>query len=285
MRKTNNWFVKTLGFTAVFVSMSMVSFAQNSTMPGSNNQDQNNTSQTAPSNQNTSAGQNGSFESYAAQLANDLAQQTGLSSDKADDIRKILVDYYNNITDTRQAFMRDRRDSRSEDADNSVIGRNNTGGNQDVTGSGRTGSNTGTGSSGNTGSTGGAGTTGSTNTSINNGSSDNIGSSGNTGTTGSTQTGSGTTGSGGTGTGITGTTGSTGSSGNNQASSNLDLMQEYRKADIKADEKILDVFDNDQQKTKYVQIKRQWWQNVKDRVFSSANQNYDNQDTGGLRSR
>lgn len=51
-----------------------------------------------------------------------------------------------------------------------------------------------------------------------------------------------------------------------------DLMQDYQKADVKADKDILDAMDNDAQKAKYVQIKRQWWDNVKNVVYPSVKQ-------------
>ncbi|MGE5430611.1 MAG: hypothetical protein ACM3QX_06035 [Syntrophomonadaceae bacterium] len=66
----------------------------------------------------------------------------------------------------------------------------------------------------------------------------------------------------------------------NQTAIAQDLMSEYHKADLKADGKILDVFDNHSQKAKYVQVKRQWWQKVKDVVYSTANQN-----SGGMQTR
>jgi hypothetical protein len=237
--------IKILGFTAIFIIIvSFASYAQN----GSSQTNQTSTP-TASSNQNTSASQKSSFESSAAQFANDLAQQTGLSADKADKIRAVLVDYYNDITNTRQEFMRDRRDPRSQDANNSRMGNNttdnnNTNDNRDVIG-GQNGNNNNNAIGGNAG-------TGSTSDNSLNGTS--------------------TTGQGGTGTGITGTDASSGTNGANQAKSNQDLMNEYRKADMKADKKILDVFDNDSQKAKYVQVKRQWWQNVKNKAFSDEDQ-------------
>ncbi|MCU7492465.1 MAG: hypothetical protein ACM3UR_12730 [Bacteroidota bacterium] len=66
----------------------------------------------------------------------------------------------------------------------------------------------------------------------------------------------------------------------NQTAIAQDLMSENHKADLKADKKILNVLDNDVQKNKYVQIKRQWWQKVKDVVYSTANQN-----SGGMQTR
>ncbi|MGE5353233.1 MAG: hypothetical protein ACM3P0_14220 [Acidobacteriota bacterium] len=66
----------------------------------------------------------------------------------------------------------------------------------------------------------------------------------------------------------------------NQTAIAQDLMSEYHKADLKADKKLLNVFDNDVQKNKYVQIKRQWWQKVKDVVYSTANQN-----SGGMQTK
>lgn len=50
------------------------------------------------------------------------------------------------------------------------------------------------------------------------------------------------------------------------------LMSGYREADTKADSKILDLLDNNTQKVKYDQIKNSWWNDVKDRVFTSLNQ-------------
>lgn len=59
-------------------------------------------------------------------------------------------------------------------------------------------------------------------------------------------------------------------------SSNIDsdpnLLSEYSKADVQADKDIIDAMDNDTQKAKYIQIKKQWWKGVKDRVYSSVKQ-------------
>lgn len=47
-----------------------------------------------------------------------------------------------------------------------------------------------------------------------------------------------------------------------------DLMNEYRQADKEADEKIAGVL-SDSEAEKYRQVKDQWWNKVKDEVFSS----------------
>ncbi|MGE5410724.1 MAG: hypothetical protein ACM3MI_07170 [Clostridiales bacterium] len=197
MKQINNHnMFKTAGLTAaLFLTMSFAANAQDRTM-----------TQGPPSTDNSSIAQNNAFDTDATQFANDLAQQTGLSMDKADKIRKALVDYYNNIRDTKQSFIQGKLDSRNQNANNTtpegMSNNNNKNGNnsnQDETG-GRVGSS------------------------------------------------------------------------NNDASVMQDLMSEYRKADEKADKDILDAFDNDSQKAKYVQVKRQWWQDVKNKVFSSSNQ-------------
>lgn len=54
--------------------------------------------------------------------------------------------------------------------------------------------------------------------------------------------------------------------------SSPDLMKDYQKADEKADKDILDAMDNPQQKAKYVQVKRQWWDSVKNVVYPSVKQ-------------
>jgi len=51
------------------------------------------------------------------------------------------------------------------------------------------------------------------------------------------------------------------------------LLNEYRKADEEADKAIINALDNDAQKAKYIQIKKQWWKDVKDKVYSSVKQN------------
>jgi hypothetical protein len=56
-----------------------------------------------------------------------------------------------------------------------------------------------------------------------------------------------------------------------------DLLSDYKDADKKADNKIQDVFDNDVQKSRYDQVKGQWWKDVKDKVFPSLTQNSQNQ--------
>jgi hypothetical protein len=221
--------IKILGFGALFFTMSFAVNAQDRTM-----------TQGPPSTDNSSIAQNNAFDTYATQYANDLAQQTGLSMDKADKIRKALVDYYNNIRDTRQAFIQGKLDNRSQNANNTTpegMGNNNNNNNsgnnnQDVTG-GRVGNNNNDATGNNSGSS----------------------------QSGTDQSGSGTNSS-----------GSSGNVSNNDASVMQDLMSEYRKADEKADKDILDAFDNDSQKAKYVQVKRQWWQDVKNKVFSSSNQ-------------
>ncbi|MDP4176513.1 MAG: hypothetical protein Q8933_21215 [Bacteroidota bacterium] len=189
--KNHNMF-KTVGLAAaLFFTMSFAVNAQDRTM-----------TQGPPSTDNSSIAQNNAFDTYASQFANDLAQQTGLSMDKADKIRKALVDYYNTIRDTKQSFIQGKLDSRNQNANNTTpegMKNNNNNSNQDETG-GRV------------------------------------------------------------------------ESSNNDASVMQDLMSEYRKADEKADKDILDAFDNDSQKAKYVQVKRQWWQDVKNKVFSSSNQ-------------
>lgn len=52
-----------------------------------------------------------------------------------------------------------------------------------------------------------------------------------------------------------------------------DLMSDYKDADENADEKIYDVFDNEVQKSRYEQVKNQWWGDVKEKIFSSLTQN------------
>ncbi|MDP4176399.1 MAG: hypothetical protein Q8933_20630 [Bacteroidota bacterium] len=56
-----------------------------------------------------------------------------------------------------------------------------------------------------------------------------------------------------------------------------DLLSDFKDADKKADNKIQDVFDNDVQKSRYDQVKSQWWKDVKDKVFPSLTQNSQNQ--------
>ncbi|HEX2865652.1 MAG TPA: hypothetical protein VHO03_01350 [Ignavibacteriales bacterium] len=142
-----------------------------------------------------SAAQDTFFNLYAARFAVSLAQQTGLSLDKASKIRDILLDYYNSISSTRQSFIRSMIDSSNAGS---------TAPNPDVTGSRKA----------------------------------------------------------------------------NREAITRDLMSEYHKADLKADEDIMDVFDSHAQKVKYVEVKRQWWQKVKNVVFSTANMN-----SGGVKVR
>ncbi|MGE5401850.1 MAG: hypothetical protein ACM3S2_15730 [Ignavibacteriales bacterium] len=56
-----------------------------------------------------------------------------------------------------------------------------------------------------------------------------------------------------------------------------DLMSDYKDADKNADNDIKDVFDNDVQKSRYEQVKGQWWKDVKNKVFTSLTQNPQNQ--------
>ncbi|MGE5353116.1 MAG: hypothetical protein ACM3P0_13615 [Acidobacteriota bacterium] len=48
-----------------------------------------------------------------------------------------------------------------------------------------------------------------------------------------------------------------------------DLKGEYKKADDKADKDITDQLDNKTEKDKYMQIKKGWWKDVKNKVYSS----------------
>lgn len=50
------------------------------------------------------------------------------------------------------------------------------------------------------------------------------------------------------------------------------LMSDYSKADEQADKDIIDALDNDAQKAKYIQIKKQWWKDVKNSAYSSIKQ-------------
>lgn len=59
-----------------------------------------------------------------------------------------------------------------------------------------------------------------------------------------------------------------------------DLLSDYKDADKKADNAIKDVFDTEVQKSRYEQIKGQWWKDVKDKVFPSLSQNLGNQNSG-----
>lgn len=179
-----------LVFTAFIIIVSFKAYAQDSTrmsVPPTPSIGQGRSNSTA---------QDTFFNSYAARFAVSLAQQTGLSTDKAGKIRDILLDYYNSITSTRQDFLRGMRDTAN--AGSTAPNQDNTGGNRSA----------------------------------------------------------------------------------NQTAIAQDLMSEYHKADVKADDKILDVFDNDSQKNKYVQIKRDWWDKVKNVVYSTANQN-----SGGMQTR
>jgi len=182
--------LKILVFAVLFTALSLAAYAQDTTrmsIPPTPSIGQGRTN---------SAAQDTFFNSYAARFAVSLAQQTGLSLDRAHKIRDVLLDYYNDITSTRQDFLRGIQDS---------MNAGSTAPNNDVTGGNRSA---------------------------------------------------------------------------NQAAIARDLMSEYQKADIKADKNILDTFDNYQQKAKYVQVKRQWWQKVKDVVYSTANQN-----SGGMQTR
>lgn len=49
------------------------------------------------------------------------------------------------------------------------------------------------------------------------------------------------------------------------------LMKNYKEADRKMDNKMKDIFDNDVQKSRYGQVKTQWWNDVKAKVFSTLN--------------
>jgi hypothetical protein len=49
------------------------------------------------------------------------------------------------------------------------------------------------------------------------------------------------------------------------------LMKNYKEADRKMDNKMKDLFDNDVQKSRYGQVKAQWWNDVKAKVFSTLN--------------
>lgn len=60
--------------------------------------------------------------------------------------------------------------------------------------------------------------------------------------------------------------------GSSNIDSAPDLMNDYRKADVQADKDIIDAMDNDQQKAKYIQIKKQWWKDVKNEVYSTVKQ-------------
>ncbi|MCU7494301.1 MAG: hypothetical protein HF314_04185 [Ignavibacteria bacterium] len=205
--------LKILALAALFAVFSFSAYAQDSAT-------------SIPPNPSIGQGQSNStaqdtfFNSYASQFANNLARQTGLSPDKADKIKNILLDYYNDITDTRRDFLRGMQDSRSRNAGSTAPNDDNSGNSNDNA----TGSSEGTGKTDNAPS---------------------------------------------------GTNNS-----NNQQAVAQDLMSEYQKADIKADDNIIDVFDNDSQKAKYVQVKHQWWQDVKKVVFSTANQN-----SGGMQTR
>jgi len=107
-----------------------------------------------------------------------------------------------------------------------------------------------------------------------------------TGTTGTGTTGTGTTGTGETGTGTTGTgttdtetdrtdvagdtteTGITGED-NEMLGGRTDYAEKFREADVSANEDIEGVLE-EEQLARYIQIKRDWWDTVKDRVHSAA---------------
>lgn len=201
--------LKIMAFTALFITLSLTVYAQDTDAVRS-----------IPSNPTIGQGQSNStaqdtfFNGYASRFAISLAKQTGLSNDKIGEIRKILIDYYNDITETRQDFLRGMQDTRNAGS-----------------------------------------------TAPNGDNSDNaVGSKRGTGRTDNAQ--------------------SEAAGNANQTAIAQDLMSEYRKADVKADDKILDVLDNDSQKNKYVKVKRQWWQSVKNVVYSTANQN-----SGGMQTK
>jgi hypothetical protein len=56
----------------------------------------------------------------------------------------------------------------------------------------------------------------------------------------------------------------------NVGSSKDNRMSEFRDIDDSANDKIEKVFDNDNQKTKYEKVKKQWWKEVKDKVFANV---------------
>ncbi|MGE5353230.1 MAG: hypothetical protein ACM3P0_14205 [Acidobacteriota bacterium] len=63
--------------------------------------------------------------------------------------------------------------------------------------------------------------------------------------------------------------------------SSPDLMKDYTKADEQADKDIIDALDNDAQKAKYIQIKKQWWKDVKNQVYSTVKQSSGMQQNSG----
>lgn len=142
-----------------------------------------------------------SFNTDASRLANDLIGQTGLSTDKAVEISKILEDYRNDIAEarTKNNYFSQRQQSDQE---------------KDVVGS--------------------------------------------------------------TGSQRPETQDMSGILGDNvqqyYADASKDLMKEYKEVDKKADKKISKVFDNDVQKSRYEQVKSQWWSDVKQKVFTSLEQ-------------
>ncbi|HEX2865650.1 MAG TPA: hypothetical protein VHO03_01340 [Ignavibacteriales bacterium] len=151
-----------------------------------------------------------SFGNDAQNLANQLAQQLGLTTGQADKITQALIDYRDNLVQARKDYLDKHQTAMNNNTNNNT---ENNPGARDVTGS-----------------------------SIRPMAGD--------------------------------------------IDSAPDLMQDYQKADQKADKDILDAMDNHQQKEKYVQVKRQWWDKVKNVVYptikqqpSAADQNSGDQQT------
>ncbi|MCU7494303.1 MAG: hypothetical protein HF314_04195 [Ignavibacteria bacterium] len=55
--------------------------------------------------------------------------------------------------------------------------------------------------------------------------------------------------------------------------SDPNLMSDYRRADEQADKDIISALDNDTQIAKYIQVKKPWWKEVKNEVYSTIKQN------------
>jgi hypothetical protein len=73
--------------------------------------------------------------------------------------------------------------------------------------------------------------------------------------------------------------------GSSNIDSAPDLLSDYRKADEQADKDIISALDNDQQIAKYIQIKKQWWKDVKNQVYSTVKRSTGMQQDSGDQTR